>query len=382
MRRALCLSFGGAALVVLGACASACRSVIFSMIEPKRPPLENLEVPEGLSELSSTQCGACHREIYEEWKGSMHAKAWVDPVFQKDYEHQGRVWACTYCHTPVGQQREVIVTGLASLEPLKAKGKPNERFDPKLQAEGVTCVACHLKEGKIRSPFALEEGEAPHAIEVSETLGTPATCRTCHEIGEPLGSELKRPILDTFAEWDEYRAKGGDKTCLDCHMPAVTRPTVDGGPERPGRRHVFRGPHDFEFVKTAVEVRAAEARRVGDKLIGRLVLANATGHRLPTAEPMRRVEVVLQALGPEGEVLGEAISRVERVVDIPGYKEHSDNTLLPREARPFSLSLPAKGAASARLLVRYYLWEPTHFAVEGTPAEELIVTLAERAFPL
>ncbi|MGH7151192.1 MAG: hypothetical protein ACREIU_10855, partial [Planctomycetota bacterium] len=30
-------------------------------------------------------CGSCHREIHEEWKGSLHARAWTDPIFQAAY---------------------------------------------------------------------------------------------------------------------------------------------------------------------------------------------------------------------------------------------------------------------------------------------------------
>lgn len=381
MKRELLLLLPAA--LFLGAIALACRPIIYKLIEPKSAPLENVEIPEGLSELSASQCGACHAEIYEEWKQSMHAQAWVDPLFQHDYDHQSRPYICTYCHTPVGQQRELIVTGLKSINPLVAKGIPNEAFDPKLQSEGVTCVGCHLREGKLRGPHPLDEADAPHPFVQDKTLSTPETCKTCHALGEPLGSDLKRPILDTFAEWEEYKQKGGDKDCLDCHMPAVERPTVAGGPVRSGRRHIFQGGHSKEFVKTAISVRSLEASRVGKQIQGRLVLSNETGHRLPTAEPARRIEVILDVLGPEGEVLASQVERVERVVKIPGFDEVSDNTFLPREVRTFTLAVDAPpGAVAARISVRYFLWEPTSPIAEGIPAEDLITTLMEEVIPL
>src|SRR6185503_7439331 len=87
---------------------------------------------------------------------------------------------------------------------------------------------------------------------------------------------------------------------------------------------------------------------------GVVTLVNATGHRVPTAEPHRWVEVTLEGLDDGGKVLGTSTVRIERDVDLDALVEHSDSTLRPREERP--LVLRVKSASRARLSVRFHTW--------------------------
>ena len=40
------------------------------------------KIPEGLTSLKAESCGQCHREIYDEWKTSIHSQAYTDPFFR------------------------------------------------------------------------------------------------------------------------------------------------------------------------------------------------------------------------------------------------------------------------------------------------------------
>jgi hypothetical protein len=112
----------------------------------------SVEVPEGLSSLSAEECGGCHEEIYEEWSGSMHAKAWTDPILE-----------------------------------------PNPDFDVELQQEGVTCAVCHLKDGKIVGPFETQDAPHPVAVDREMTEGIKA-CQKCHVVsGEKWDTFLRLP---------------------------------------------------------------------------------------------------------------------------------------------------------------------------------------------
>lgn len=379
--------FLGLVVVVSVAAVASCRSYVYKRLDPKQPLVGNLDPPEGLVSLSAESCGQCHTEIYQEWKGTMHAQAWTDPLFQADFEALDKQYMCTYCHTPVGQQRDIIVTGLKDIKPVVAKGPKNEAFDPKLQQEGVTCVACHLREGKLRSPFEIEEADAPHGVIFAPEQGTPDTCRYCHYIEQSNFTELKRPLIDTFNEWEEYKKKGGEKMCLECHMPSIERPTVLGGPVRKGRQHIFRGGHNKEFLKAeALEVKVATAKRSGDSIEGSFIVWNKTGHRFPTGEPARYAEFTMEALDAEGKVLATSpVQRVGRVVDEEGgFIESSDNTLAPREERSFAFTLKAKGAQSARFVVRFYLWDPNTEVAKASKLtlDQLMTVLIEQVVAL
>jgi hypothetical protein len=55
--------------------------VIFGLRSDYAHAVPYQKVPEGLTSLRAESCGSCHREIYEEWKTSIHAQAYTDPFF-------------------------------------------------------------------------------------------------------------------------------------------------------------------------------------------------------------------------------------------------------------------------------------------------------------
>ena len=137
---------------------SCISSYVFEHLEPAEPlPAQTL--PEGLSSLSAKECGACHVAIYTEWSASQMGRAWTDPVFQVDFQEQGELYVCRNCHTPLVEQQPHLVVGLSSVKPMTAITEPNPHYQPELTDEGVTCVACHLEEGRIIGPY--DDVDAP-----------------------------------------------------------------------------------------------------------------------------------------------------------------------------------------------------------------------------
>ncbi len=55
--------------------------VIFGLRSDYASAIPYQKVPEGIDSLKAESCGACHKEIYEEWKTSIHARAYEDPFF-------------------------------------------------------------------------------------------------------------------------------------------------------------------------------------------------------------------------------------------------------------------------------------------------------------
>src|SRR5512143_1933586 len=80
-------------------------------------------------------CWACHTDIYDQWKGSMHSNAWHDPVYRALMRLAVKATngltdnICIGCHTPVG-----LTTGEAS---------PTGERMGEISKNGVFCEVCH-----------------------------------------------------------------------------------------------------------------------------------------------------------------------------------------------------------------------------------------------
>lgn len=283
---------------------------------------------EGLTDTSAATCAACHTEIGAEWAATRMGQAWTDPVFQADFTRQGELYACRYCHTPLPEQRPTLVDGLVSLDPLVGRATPNPDHLPGREDEGVGCAVCHVSGGTIHGPR--EIGPAPHAVTVDPGFGDAALCAPCHQLAEPPLVRLDRPIADTHREWAEWQATTGEtRTCVDCHMPPVRRPLVAGGEARDGRRHVFLGAWNDDFLREGL----------GIELTGRtLRLTNRAGHRYPTAEPLRSLWVRVEGRRGDTVVASREIPLARHLK--PGtMKDEWDTTLAPGETRVIDLSL-------------------------------------------
>jgi hypothetical protein len=140
------------------------------------------------------ECQKCHQEIFDEWQSSAHAHSFTNPRY-RDATDGYEFLRCISCHAP---------------QPSLTGDRPGPReLD---QSEGVTCVACHLEEGRLAGPLDpwLWEFILPHKVTVDpERYTSSSFCGRCHE--------------GTFAEWQAAEMDGEKHSCQTCHMPPVER---------------------------------------------------------------------------------------------------------------------------------------------------------------
>jgi hypothetical protein len=346
--------------------------VVYRDVAP--PPIEEMEPIAGVGGLSAELCRTCHAAIYDEWAQSGHARAFVDPLYRAELAHQVVTFPCERCHTPLVEQQPTRVLGLALAWPTLVPFElANGRFDPALQREGVTCVACHLVGEELVGPF--DDATAPHPSARAE-LGDPAMCARCHQLDFAVVGRLDRPILDTVREWQAFAASGGRERCVDCHMPAVDpRPAALRGPVRRGTDHRLHGPFDASFVTARVRVDDVELDVARDRgAVARLSLANGSGHRVPSAEPERSIVVELAALAADGVALAQTTTRIERPIDVARLRSQgADTTLEVGELRALVLELPAplpEDAVELALTVDFVLWDPAAAVLAELPATQ------------
>jgi hypothetical protein len=366
--------------------------------------------------ISSEVCKNCHKEIYKQWKGSMHAQstALKDPIHATFYKKvagdptkegvkhkaSGKFPICLQCHAP----------NAAVDKTTKLDAKP-------AYAEGVNCVACHTlatfkgtkgKDGKmllglkaygrsdkIQGPqgFNQELGKLtaaddmfggmpaeddskpnPHTQGEVEIDGkkipalpmdgnpglmkTNAACMGCHDKrNNPHGV----PLCQTGNEY-----AGSNVNCQSCHMP------IAGGMAD----HGMTGGHGDAMLKRSV-VFTLDSSKQGDRLKTTVTLKNMQPHSLPTGAPFRNIYMKLSAYDSQGNLVWENADGHPAKSDPKAYLAYRladekgdpamppvatqlglDSRLKPHEERVISYDIPAKGVVLVRGELFYNLLWP------------------------
>lgn len=333
-------------------------------------PIPTTHIPAPLKTLHAEECATCHPAFYAEWKTSIHSQAWTDPYFQTDWKFDGAQQICKNCHIPLDRQQEHSVLGFRDKEKWDPILAPNPDFDPKLQHEGVTCTACHLREGKIVG--VLGDTNAPHPI---KKLDNPnRICVQCHVVDgqrwdtffriPPCGtvaeiqtSQQAKTTINNEAAVEDIAALG----CVECHMPLLERPLVVGGKVRATRQHIWRGGHDPAIVKRALDIKLNELPRPSQhtrRFSLRLTNVGAA-HNVPTGTPDRHFTVALRLLDAAGKTVQEQQHILRRtILWRPFIIDLWDTRLRPGEPRRFTIDIDLTDKTpvhAVEAVVRYHL---------------------------
>ncbi|MFM8552665.1 MAG: multiheme c-type cytochrome [Nitrospiraceae bacterium] len=371
--------------------------VIFGLRSDYAHAIPFQKVPAGIDSLRAESCGTCHREIYEEWKTSIHAQAYDDPFFQAYWKKDKNIWVCLNCHTPLENQQPTLVKDIPRGRVERAVQEPNPHYDPDYQREAITCAACHVRDGVILGPF--DDSAAPHPTKFDPNFRTAQVCYRCHNVVSGPAQFYNVGPCGTYSEYEgRYFMKEKGFICQSCHMPEVERPVATGGPIRPGRRHLWRGGHDPEMVKQAVAVQIETDPadpKPGDQTRFTLTLINAgAGHKIPTGDPDRYFTVEFTVQDRQGKELAHQSDTMGRwILWQPAIVELYDNRLLPLASREYRFAYrlsKAEDASSGLVLktrVRYHiLTDKQHAMLEAkyglTGKDPYAFTIYERDLPL
>jgi cytochrome c1 len=203
-------------------------------------------------------CSGCHSEKFKQWNGSMHSKAFYDPLWRKatklffkeavSKDEVLEMKACVKCHTPLGFRSYLI-------------SSPGDDYDKlaHLPAQGIFCNWCHnINEvkhigdaGYEVAPGSGEEEPSTmlgplkdatsdfHPSKYSELHTKSEFCGLCHNVSH---ASNKLPLEQTFDEWrnSPYNTGNPETTvnCQDCHMrqkPGFPSTGKTERPENPGK---------------------------------------------------------------------------------------------------------------------------------------------------
>lgn len=303
-------------------------------------------------------------QIYEEWQGSVHARALSDPQFQAEWAKDGHLFVCRNCHTPLQNQQQTIVTGLIGGDFTRPIEESNPGYDPSLEVEAITCAVCHVRDGFVMGPDG--DTDAPHPVKKDHVLLSSSGCMTCHNVQGILSATL----ICSFTTGDEWMAstypeQGQD--CVTCHLPVIERANVEGEPPRPSNRHTWAGggiaklPGEEPLGRRdyvaglVVDLASVEWSDDSVRVTARVTNGRA-GHQLPTGDVERFFIVDLTLFGTGGSNLMTRQVRIGEVWEWwPEAQQLSDNSLEPLESRQFYLSgSVADGPTRLRVVVTHH----------------------------
>ncbi len=308
-------------------------------------PLQS--VPKNTLSLKAKDCGICHNEIYQEWQSSLHSKAYTDPFFTAYIKKDKGDPTCLVCHTPLLNQSPVILS-TASGHYNDLEVDKNEHFDASLQQEGVTCAACHVRNGVIYGPYKKEQINAPHPVVYDKKFLSKSLCKQCHEVPSKDFSLMNEGVCSTGMESDSgiWAARG--YICQDCHMPGVERPLVPGYPKRLGKKHLWPGAYSNHQLQKAFSFRAQQ-----NKNSLTITISNSgAGHKVPTGDTDRFIvmDFFWQETGSNNQIEKKiySIEFKRQVVWQPIMFVLSDNRLAPGESKKIDIELPSLSSSPSR----------------------------------
>lgn len=285
-------------------------------------PIALTGVPDGLATVSAQSCAACHGSVHDQWAGSAHNEAWNGKAFQEALSRTGGATACSSCHLPLAQQHARLAVGYIDGDLGRPDVRPNPSWDATLMSEGVTCAACHVREGTVIGVRDIEGG--PHAVVASAELSSPTLCAACHQLSWP-GAD--RPIYDTYGEWERSAFSKAGVRCQDCHMPRVASPatatrfaaTASHGLER----------HAARALTVLVQPASPEVTRGTPWALSVRVLNTGAGHNFPTGSPFRAWRLEMSLTDAEGKALVAPWTHDlgRRVSDQPPWTTLSDSSI-------------------------------------------------------
>jgi hypothetical protein len=265
----------------------------------------------------TNNCGNCHADIYQEWKGSAHATSAINPKFLQLYagkariEHPDGSAVCAACHAPT----------LAASESLDY----DVRTAHGVARSGIHCDYCHkivdAPVEKIGTRFGrdglvllrpsghdlLTFGPLDDAVRPGESFGAAGVyresryCASCHE-----GIVFGVHAYGTYTEWLDSPACGRGVQCQDCHMaPTGTMTNLAPGKGGVPRAAATLASHHLPGGDRAMLGRSLrmQLRHELDPAGWRIeveITADRVGHRVPTGFVDRHLILVVEATDEHG----------------------------------------------------------------------------------
>lgn len=206
----------------------------------------------------NSNCLYCHSDI--DIHKDRHSFSWKSELFQEAIKIENREW-CINCHAPLSKQKEIYYRKLRNDTSLTS-------VDYQLLSEGINCVSCHVRDGKILGTKNSKEGY--HEV-INSNIDKSEFCANCHQFNFPIFNRdsieySKVPMQNTYKEWKSTEQQ---ESCQFCHYS----------------KHELKGPYDTKWFLEQFYDFEVELEK--DILTISFRLAKHRGHNLPSGDLFR-----------------------------------------------------------------------------------------------
>jgi Outer membrane cytochrome MtrC/MtrF-like, domains II/IV len=269
-------------------------------------------IDELVAMFDESKCVECHEATHSEWQSSWHSRAVISSLkgmhnfiaigLAKEWETpltKAQVMKCLDCHAPTvkyASEKLAVEIGNMIVTAHKMKGtSKGDAAKKELAKLNVGCLACHNvkagavarglhgepKPGMIYGPNG-DDADDGHETEELVDITRASFCMQCHGKYKAVDGETIQCNTLSGSYQNTYIAKGGSKTCQDCHMK---------------KGHTFPGGHDLDIVTEGlglqVEIvsyghlpgtlkkKLKEEKKWIPSAVVNVFIENKTGHRVP-----------------------------------------------------------------------------------------------------
>lgn len=309
-------------------------------------------------------CGSCHKKAFEQWSRSRHAVSGTTHNFEVEFlaPAGGRQQFCINCHAPRNPTGKLFPTE----EPRGVDAAYKETHA--WVANGVDCLTCHVRNGKVLVTKHSDKAAEAHPIRVAPELGRSEFCASCHQFSfksnflpDGFFGQLQQA---SFEEFLDVHAEGEIERCHACHMPSGD--------------HTMPGGYDDDMLRSAVdlEVRATWPADSKPPVVEVDVIGGYVGHRIPGGEHFRFLTARTTITDADGKTIGKPkVESMRRVMGPAEQGSHDrndkpspDTRLRPGEIRRFRYPLAMHNELKFPLKIRAEVW---YHLMDDSKAETL-----------
>lgn len=264
------------------------------------------DVPEAITSLhglieryDSSGCRECHKEIYDQWEKSHHARPMMGTngrILMAAYLKDGPLavgpsgkatkanFPCAKCHLP--QLNEA--TDGAAAELADAILRDDRETVGKL---GINCLVCHQEKAVIHhryqadTLYSLKEvsdhGGKYKAVAKSSVMSSAVFCGQCHGLGPVLETEHPVQCATLYGSYlHAYIPSGGAQTCQDCHMQDKDHSIRPNYNDREGTSALLAAafPMDVQVLNYTFQPVGAPREPM---IVVKTKISSNAGHRFP-----------------------------------------------------------------------------------------------------
>ncbi|EMY71061.1 ammonia-forming cytochrome c nitrite reductase subunit c552 [Leptospira vanthielii] len=310
--------------------------------------------------LDPNACGSCHKNQYQNWEKSFHAKsANKGFLWQKEILSSEEYRSCFQCHSPLAETKSELSDTYKTKEILNSKA---HNFPEGISNPSIICASCHIRNQIRFGPpprtnlvHEYQSNKLPHnGYVVKQEFEASEFCKSCHESKETGVKLAGKRLMEVYSEWKKSPFAKHGIQCQNCHMP--------------DREHSWKGIHDKTFVQNSLLPTWTITENKGIYHIKAELKSIGVGHAFPTyivPKIYLRFYVVLKEK-PTPILLEESV--IGRIVNTNLTEEYLDTRIQPQKSHFVRFDFEPKENK-----IQKFLWE-----LEVDPDEQYIRSFEEQ----